>query len=167
MGADSATEMERRIAAALDRIAAGLERAPRATGPGAAAAAAAGEAGELRQALAAEQNANAQLTERVRAVKERQESLVAGLERRLARQTELLDVQGLELQRLKKSVVQLREANRQLREGSEAGVADPAAINRSLQAELEALRAGRAAETAELDEILAELRPLVGEGGDA
>jgi len=158
MGADSASEMERRIAAALDRIAAGLERAPRPP---------AGETGQLREALEAERNANAQLTERVRAVKERQESVVAGLERRLARQTELLDVQGLELQRLKKSVIQLREANRVLREAQEAGLADPSAINRSLQAEVEGLRATRAAEIAELDEILAELRPLVGEGGDA
>ncbi|MCL4189939.1 MAG: hypothetical protein KJZ85_20260 [Rhodobacteraceae bacterium] len=158
MGADSASELERRIAAALDRIAAGLERTPRPQ---------AGETGQLREALEAERSANAQLTERVRAIKERQESVVAGLERRLARQTELLDVQGLELQRLKKSVIQLREANRVLREAQEAGLADPAAINRSLQAEVEGLRATRAAEIAELDEILAELRPLVGEGGDA
>lgn len=158
MGAESAGDLERRIAAALDRIAAGLERAPRP---------AAGEAGQLREALEAERAANAQLTERVRAIRERQENVVTGIERRLARQTELLDVQGLELQRLKKSLIQLREANRTLREAQEAGLADPAAINRSLQAEVEALRAGRAAEIAELDEILAELRPLVGEGGDA
>lgn len=159
MGAESASELERRIAAALDRVAAGLERALR--------PAAAGEAARLREALAAERDANAQLTERVRAVKERQESIVTGLERRLARQTELVDVQGLELQRLKKSLVQLREASRLLREAQEAGLADPSAINRSLQAEAEALRATRAAEIAALDEILAELRPLIGEGGDA
>lgn len=160
MGAEALDEVERRLHAALDRIARGIERAA----PGAAAGE---EAERLRAALEAERASAAQLAERVRAVKEKQEGMVAQLERRLARLTEQVDVQGLELQRLRKAVHQLREANRMLREAQEAGLSDPAAINRSLQAEVEALRATRAAEIAELDEILAELKPLVEEGSNA
>lgn len=163
MATESVVELERRLAAALDRIARGLER----PATPAAAPRPDPEAARLREALEAERAEKAQLAERVKAIKERQESHVTALERRLARMTEQADVQGLELQRLKKSLIQLREANRMLREAQEAGLADPAAINRSLQAEVEALRAARTAELAELDEILAELRPLVGEGGDA
>lgn len=163
MATESVGELERRLAVALDRIARGLDRM-------AAAAPAARpdpEVARLREALEAERAEKAQLAERVKAIKERQETHVGQLERRLSRLTEQADVQGLELQRLKKALIQLREANRLLREAQEAGVADPAAINRSLQAEVEALRAARTAEIAELDEILAELRPLVGEGTDA
>jgi hypothetical protein len=63
--------------------------------------------------------------------------------------------------RLKKANTKLIEANRQLREGSEAKVIEPSTINRSLLAELEALRAERAAEMAEMEDVLGELKPLI------
>ena len=89
---------------------------------------------------------------------------MASMERRLARMTEQLDLQSLEMLRLKKANSKLIEANRQLREGVEAQVIEPSAINRSLVAELEALRAERASELAEMEDVLGELKPLMGTG---
>ncbi len=150
--------LERRITAALDRIAQAAQNLP---GPEVAAS---GAEAALREALEAERTANAQLTERVRAIKERQESLIGQVERKLARANEQLDVQGFELQRLKKANAQLADANRKLIEAQQAGTADPGAAMRALQAEIESLRAARKAEIAELEEIMAELRPLAGVG---
>ncbi|WP_102223734.1 hypothetical protein [Acidimangrovimonas sediminis] len=171
-------ELERRIAAALDRIGRGLEQ-----GSAAAAAPAPGtaipnpeaeaeraavltakddEIARLSEELAAERDTNAQLSERVRAVKEKQETGVNTLERKLAEMTRQLDTQGLELQRMKKTNIQLRETIRTLREAMQDGLTEPHLVNKSMLAELEALRASRAAEIAEMDEILAGIEPLLG-----
>ncbi len=40
---------------------------------------------------------------------------------------------------------------------------EPHLLNRAMMTELEALRAARAADVAEMDEILSELKPLIGE----
>src|SRR5690606_15024996 len=109
------TELERRLSAALERIARAaddLARTEAAPAPAPVQPAGAGEAGELREALESERTANAQLTERVRAIKEKQESVVAGLERKVAHLTEQLDQSGQELARLKRTNQQLVEANR-------------------------------------------------------
>lgn len=164
------SELEGRITAALDRIARAAESA-RSTGAaqagGAQSAGAQADAASeiaLREALEAERNANAQLTERVRAIKERQENMVAQIERKLARATGQLDVQGLELRRMKRANAQLVEANRRLVEaGQHSDGADGGTIGKALQAELESLRAERRAEMAEMDEIMGELRPLIEE----
>ena len=169
------SELEGRITAALDRIARAAEaaRATEGTQPGAtdsggaqsgAAPAKATSEIALREALEAERSANAQLTERVRAIKEKQENMVAQIERKLARATSQLDVQGLELRRMKRANAQLAEANRRLIEAREQGEgSDGATIGKALQAELESLRAARRAEMAEMEEILGELRPLIEE----
>src|SRR5690606_40004114 len=68
-------ELERRISAALARIEAGVEvlgAAPAETAP---AARDEGEITRLTEELEAERAANAQLTERVRAIKEKQEPM--------------------------------------------------------------------------------------------
>lgn len=165
-------ELEGRILAALDRIARAAEaqaaaeaRAAAEAQATAASQAAAPEGAEeaLREALEAERTANAQLAERVRTMKERKEGQIALIERKLARANEQLDVQGFELQRLKRVNAQLAEANRRLIAAQEDGQPDGAGAQRALQAELEALRAERRSEIAELEEIIAELRPLVGD----
>lgn len=186
-------ELERRIVSALSRIGAGLDRlqeqAARATAPevttevvaappvealdtetqpvesreDAAAGAAAAEIASLTAALEVERATVQQLTERVRALKAREGRHEAQAEARIQQLTKQLDVQGLELHRLRKGTIQLREALRVLREGQEAGTVDSAMINKAMMAELEALRAARSSETAELDEIIAELVLLVGE----
>lgn len=121
------------------------------------------EVAALRLSLDEERTANAQLTERVRAIREKQESVVATLERTVARLSEQLDAQGRELQRQKRLNAQLTETNRALSTAAEQGVSEPHLINKAMMSELEALRAARAAEVAEMDEILSELKPLIGE----
>jgi hypothetical protein len=152
-------QVEQRLAAALERIARRVERG-----------AASGRGGDpeaettianLRSQLEKERAANALLSERVAQIKGRQETQVAQLERRLARLTEQLDLQSLEMVRLKKANTRLIEANTGLRQAQAEAFPDATLVNRSISAELEALQAERRAEMAEMEEILAELRPLV------
>lgn len=167
---------ERRIAAALDRIGRGLETlaAPAPAEPAPAEPAPAepappsalfdeAEVARLHDALEEERFLNAQLTERLRAVKDRDGSAGQQLQAKVDRMTRQLDVQGLELQRMRKTVVQLRETLRVLREAATEGLTDPSHINRALLAEAEGLRATRLTELAMLDEILDELDPLIPE----
>lgn len=115
----------------------------------------------LRESLDKERAANAALSERVAQVKQRQETTIAQLERRLARLTEQLDLQSLEMLRLKKANAKLMDSNQALREAQIEGFPDATLINKSISVELEALQAERRAEMAEMEEILAELKPLV------
>ncbi len=151
-------ELERRITAALERIGKGIDQLP-----SAGVAAPSDDIAALREALEEERTANAQLTERLKAVKDRDAASVQSLTQRIEVMTRQLDVQGLELQRMRKTSVQLREHLRAMREAQAEGVTEPHLINKSMLTELEALRAARASETAEMDEILAELTPLVQE----
>jgi hypothetical protein len=153
-------EVEQRLAAALERISRRIERAgappSRAPDPEADATITA-----LRSQLEKERAANAQLSERVAQVKSRQETTLAQLERKLARLTEQLDLQSLEMLRLKKANSRLIEANSGLRLAQAEAFPDATLVNKSISAELEALQAERRAEMAEMEEILAELKPLV------
>ena len=167
--------VERRLSAALERIARHLDKAPAAAGKPARGSVfglgartepqpdpeQAALVASLRDALDKERAANAQLSERVHQVKQRQETTIAQLERRLARLTEQLDLPSLEMLRLKKANAKLIEANTGLREAQVEAFPDATLINRSISAELEALQAERRAEMAEMEEILAELKPLV------
>ncbi|WP_439560171.1 hypothetical protein [Roseinatronobacter sp.] len=157
--------LEQRILRALDRISRNVD-AVRAAPVQQQTPPPAQDTSDLRAQLDAERAKNAQLTERVNAVRQRQESSFTSLERRLARMTEQLDLQSLEMLRLKKANTKLIEANRQLRDGHEAMVIEPSAINRSLLAELEALRAERAADMVEMEDVLGELKPLIATGDD-
>ncbi len=152
-------ELERRISAAFDRIGQAVDGfVPPTTGAG---------TGELQDALLTEQSTNAQLTERLRVVKEREASHAAEAAEKVDRLTRALDAQGLELQRMKKTVIQLRESLRALREAQTEALADPHLVNKAMLTELEALRATRLTEMAQMDEILAELHPLIGDLQDA
>lgn len=143
-------ELERRISAALARIEAGL------TGVSAPSA----EVDALRAELAAERAARAALEARLQGAGPAAE--VEELQARIAQLTRQLDAQGIEAARLRQTVGSLRESLRSLRSGQAEGVADAAAINRALQAEVEAMRVERLSEMAELDGIIAELDPLLG-----
>ena len=153
------SDLEQRLGRALDRIARNAAKLGAVTSPPDPA-----EIETLRSQLEAERAKNAHISERVNAVRQRQESSFATLERRLARMTEQLDLQSLEMLRLKKANTKLIEANRQLREGTEAKVIEPSTINRAMAAELEALRAERAVERAEMEGVLGELKPIVAAG---
>lgn len=159
-------ELERRINAALERIDRGIDALAR---PAAAPAQPAGddareaEIARLQEALESERASNAQLTERVRALREKHEAAIAALERSVARLTAQLDAVGAELQNQKRINAGLIQTNRELSEAMKAGLAEPQLVNRAMMTELEALRAARRAEMAEMEEILSELKPLIEE----
>lgn len=152
-------DYQRRITAALDRIGKALEARP-----------AAADGGDLAAELEAERVANAQLEERVRAIKEKQETTVSALEKTVedlnaevaSLKDALADRDG-GLQRLRKVNAELRRSNAALREAHKAALPDAHLVNTSMMAELEALRADHAAGAAELSEIAAVLEPILAE----
>lgn len=143
-------EYERRIAAALERIESGLDGLSR---PEPAAAGPSVEDDLLRAELQSERLASAELREVIAGVADREAVLRSQYEERIERLTRHLDVQGLELQRMRKTSLTLREELRHLREAATMAAPEPLQINRALLAELEAMRAARLSEMAELDEI--------------
>jgi hypothetical protein len=170
-------ELERRITAALERISAGLDRAANKP-PAAPVVPTTGAEALLRAELDEERMLTAQLKDRIAGLTERAAKAAekaieakpvhvpvaqAQLEARIDKMTRQLDVQGLELQRMRKITIQLRDQLARLRDAAEAGVTEPHLINKAMLTELEALRAARQGEIAEMDEILAELSPLIGE----
>ncbi len=163
---DDIAELERRILYAMERVRVGLDGLalePVASAASTQPADGSGELQMLRADLEAERAANAQLTERVRAIKDRQEHMIGGLEARVAQLMASLDAQGAELQRQRRMNGELTAANQKLTDAVRANLADPALLNAVMATELEALRAARHAEMAEMADILAELKPLIGE----
>lgn len=156
------TEFERRITAALERIGMGLDGLER-IDPNRPDPA---EIDGLREALESERTANAQLNERVKAIRERQETQVARLDRRAQEMTERAEQLEVELERLRGVNARLRETSAALRAANAEGLGDPEAIDAAMAAELDALAALREGDRAELEAILAELKPLA-EGGGA
>lgn len=67
------------------------------------------------------------------------------------------------LQRLREVNADLRALNGQLRQMVVDGLGEPGLLNSAMAAELEALRADRAAEASEINALLAELRPMIQE----
>jgi len=148
-------ELQRRITAAMDRVAAGLDHLGANSG---------GDSAALGQALEEEKLANAQLTERVRVLNQRQEGeLASTAQGAKARMAEL----DAEIQRVRKANDGLRELNDALRVANEAGVGEPHLINKSMMAELEALRAARSIDVAETTAIIEALTPLINEAEGA
>jgi chromosome segregation ATPase len=164
-------EFERRISFALQRIDRGVTAlqaraaAPaRSEGPenpiwAEFAARDRAELNRLRAVLETEQAEKAQLSERVQLLSETQETTLAAMEARLVEATGALEAAQAEVTRLKQANADLSDANRALLEAG--GDLAPHLVNAALQAEVEGLRAERALQLAELDEILAGLDPLI------
>lgn len=148
--------LEQRITTALDRISTGLSQLAQNETPGSDP----GEVQVLQDALEGEKTANAQLEERVRAIKDKQESLVKTLEAEVTNLRAELASGNDDINRLKVINGRLRRNNRALRDANAKGVADPELINDGMVVELDALRASRDFDRAELDSILDELKPL-------
>jgi chromosome segregation ATPase len=144
--------LETRMAQALDRIRAGIAAQAGATG-----------AGDLQAQLAEEQSANAQLQERVKALKDRQDGRIAELEAKVVQQRTALSAQDGQLEQMRAAHADLTAMVAQLTKAATEGATDPDLINRALMAEVDALRTQRSAEAAEIATILAELKPLVEE----
>jgi predicted nucleic acid-binding Zn-ribbon protein len=163
------SEFEQRITAALERIGKGIDRMGSAPRPAAAVSApvSAPQAADaaLRARLEEEKALTAQLQDRLRAAKGRESP--GDLQEKVDRLTRQLDVQGLELQRMRRTSSALTDQIAALRQALAAGVAEPQQINRALQSELDALRALRLSEVAEMDEILSALAPHIAESGHA
>ncbi|ETX29439.1 hypothetical protein [Roseivivax isoporae] len=163
-------ELERRIAAALDRIARGVEAIERpAPEPPAEPEAATADTVDpeahaaLATALEDERLANAQLEERVRALHDRQERQVADLRAQVTEGRESLAALEAELQQMRRAHETLREANAELTRALAEGAPSGTLIDAALAAELESLRAERAVETAETRAVLSALEPLLAE----
>ncbi|NNK17242.1 MAG: hypothetical protein HKP51_10105 [Sulfitobacter sp.] len=151
-------ELQRRITTAMDRVAQGLDKiggAP--TGPDP----------ETMQALEDERTANAQLTERVRALKTKSDNEMAAMRAQLEEGEARMAQLDIELQRLRRANEQLTDACAALRDANNEGVGDPHLINKAMLAELDGLRAARASDVAESSAILAALSPLLDGAGDA
>jgi len=151
---DDISEFERRIAAALDRASQAMDQLGAGEG---------GDGAGLKAELEAERVANQQLEERVRAIKEKQETTVARLEEEVARLKEALAGRDAELQQVRSVNEALRGSNASLREANAQGVGDADLVNSAMVTELESLRAARAADRSEIEEILATLEPVLKE----
>lgn len=153
------TEYESRITAALDRIAKGLDglEAPQ-SGPSEAAEA---EITRLTQALEDERTVTAQLEERIKGIKDQLEGRVSGMETALEEARASVTAVDTELQQLREVNEKLRESNVALRDANAEGLADAELINASLMAEVEALRAGREADAAEMGAVLTQLDAIL------
>lgn len=160
-GIATLAQHEQRLSAALERIGKGLDRLvarPAAAAPSAAAPGP--ELARLREELETERTANAQLSERLKAIKERDGSARRDAEARIEAMTRQLDLQGLEMARMKKVTAQLRDSLRALTDAAVGAVPEPHLINKAMLTELEALRALRQIEANELEEVLSALAPL-------
>ncbi|MEP3345246.1 MAG: hypothetical protein ABJN34_10385 [Litoreibacter sp.] len=145
------TELEQRILTALDRIeytAGQITSAPAA--PDA----------DMVEELEIERDTNARLVE------SGQQNLarIERLETRVARMTSRLEFMDTENKRLQAVMGALRDTNKQLRTANAEHQGAEATINTALEAENEALQAARAADLAEMDDILGNIAPLVKEG---
>lgn len=144
--------LQQRLTAAMDRIATGLDGLDTVGADDTAA---------LQAALDDERVANAQLTERVRKLSERQDAALADAKAVADSAQARVEELDLELQRLRTANEQLRESNAALRTANEEGVGEAHLINKSMMAELEGLRAARAADVAEANSIIGALTPLL------
>ncbi|MBB93897.1 MAG: hypothetical protein CML68_04735 [Rhodobacteraceae bacterium] len=149
-------ELQGRIVAAMQRIRSGLDGLePAVEVPDPAVAEA------LEASLQEERLANAQLQERIASLRARHETDLETLKSEIEAQSQAMARLDMDVQRLRHANDQLRDSNAQLRAANEEGVGAPDLINKAMLAELEALRATRATETAEAGAILAKLQPLL------
>jgi molecular chaperone GrpE (heat shock protein) len=157
------SDLESRIVTALDRIQAGAARLAAPRGDDEVAAPDPAVIADLEQRLADERLANAQLEDRVKVLKERQETKLAALEGEVAAERDRVQRMDADLQRLRQSTAEMRELVAQLRSAVTDGLAEPELVNRAILAELDAVKALRDADRGELEAILQELRPIIEE----
>ncbi|MEM6889449.1 MAG: hypothetical protein AAF636_15075 [Pseudomonadota bacterium] len=147
-----------RIMVAMDRLAAGVETIAGGSGT---------EAAVLKEALDEEKTVNAQLTERVRVLAERQDQALAAMEAKSSQAAARIEALDLEMQRLRQANEELQNACETLRAANEEGVGEPHLINKAMVAQLDAMKAMRRTEIAEADEIIAAMTPLLTEAAQA
>lgn len=154
--------LEGRITAALDRIREGMARQQSlliSEDPS--------DAESLRAQLKEERIANAQLENRVSALKVRQDGTISDFEGRVASHATVLAAMEAEVHRLRVANAELLDVTAQLRVAAVDGITAPELLNRATLAEVEALQAQRASEATEMDAIISSLKPLIEEVYDA
>jgi chromosome segregation ATPase len=158
-------ELERRITAALERIDRGVAGvlAPASADQAPTAFLPESDFAKLNEDLDEERMLNAQLNERLRVVNEKHAAEKLALTAEISDLNAQLSDQAGEIASLRETVLQLNNDLDDLRSIAERGVTEPEFINHTLQTEVEALRAAREADAAELAEIVAALTPLVAE----
>ncbi|MCC5975177.1 MAG: hypothetical protein JJT81_14145 [Rubellimicrobium sp.] len=168
---DQLDDIRQRILGALAAVDAGLERLVRTgvedaeTLPETTAVPdKPADADSLAAALAEERTVTAQLEERIRSLKTKQDQRLAALDGQIMLQRDRIAALDAELQGLRQSNAELRDIAGQMRAALSEGVAEPELVNRAMLAEIEALRATRAADRAEVEAIIGTLEPLIGEG---
>ena len=154
-------DAERRLIAALERIDHSVERAARRL-----TALVSQPAAEPAQPSAAEHRwpaaEAADISPDVAALHDRQGATLEAMRVRLAEAHERLAETGNEAARLAAANESLARANRALIDAAETGGVDADGIQAALQAEIESLHAARAAEVAQMSEILDALDRMLG-----
>lgn len=151
---DQIDAFQQRINAALERLGQTLEASS-------GSAASETDMADLRQELEDEKTANGQLEERLKAQAAKRTALEEEIEALREQNAESASRLDAELQSLRRANRQLRDSNSALRDANTAGVGEPHLINKSMMAELEALRAERKADRAETSAILASLTAAI------
>ena len=152
--------LEQRLSAAMERIGTGLSQ----MGMPATNAVSDSEVADLQSALDEERQANEDLRERLKAVRDRSGATIVQLEQKVARLQDQLTANERAAQELVTSNARLMQISQALREQISDGVVQADTVADTLQAELATLQAARTAEAAELSALLTELKPMVGEG---
>lgn len=126
------------------------------------------EVEKLKHALDDERMANAQLEARLEKLKASGGGDDAGLKEQVAVQRDSLAELDEALQRLRETNKSLSENSVALRTANAQGVGEPHLINSAMLAELDALKAERQSEAAEVKAVIAALEPLLAEAaGDS
>lgn len=102
----------------------------------------------------------------MRTLKSRLDTETAGLRAQVEETQARMAQLDIELQRVRRANAQLTDACAALQEANAEGVGDAHLINKAMLAELEGLRAARAADVAESSAILAALGPLLDSADD-
>ncbi|GFE66686.1 hypothetical protein [Litoreibacter roseus] len=149
------SQLEQRITQALDKIAAGVEAGLNKPAPDPASV----SLSDLTEELEIERATN----ERLVAGREKTTAQIERLDIRVERLTKRLEAADTENKRLEAVIEALSENNSALREANAAHQPADVVVDASLSAQLADLKASRKADLDELDDILAELAPLVKE----
>lgn len=148
-------EFEGRIVAALDRVARRLD------GAGGGDGALEARIEDLEDKLAEALEDNETLRAKAERADERKRQIAVRMDKRVGRLSAQLEAANEQVHRARQGATELRAALDQLRASVAAGDANADELRRSYETELRALRKARDEEAAELDRLLAELRPLI------
>jgi chromosome segregation ATPase len=120
-------------------------------------------AAKAREEIDTARAANAQLSESIAELREKEGKSDEQLEKRALKLQDHANMQARDLARLRRANAELRATIRAMREAAAAGEISGDTLNDALRVELDATLAQQAADRSELDAILAELTPLIQE----